>query len=238
MYVLFIALFFVHFFITEGQPKKVENLPHWDTKNYHFGFLLGFNISDFGIDYDYEDAPLVVGVRNKASAGFHLGTIGVLHLPNYFALHLIPQFIFTERIIEYDIVDTSKAPYQVRTWVKHVESTYLTISLDLTYRSERLNNFAAYMLVGGNWSIDLASQRKVDNNINPPEEQVIPLKRSNWFLEAGVGLDFFLQYFKFAIEYKFAFSIFNVLNRDNTMFSAPLRSLRPKMHLISFRFEG
>ncbi len=220
------------------QEEKIKNLPDFYHRRYHFGFLLGFNVADFGIDYDLRKTEKVLAVRNKPSGGFHLGTIAALRLYKYWLIYFIPEFILTERIVQYEISDSIQNKEIIRLWQKNVESSYLSFSLDVHYRSERLNNFSMYWLGGFSYAIDLASQRKVDNSVNPPEKQVIPIKRHNIFFHAGAGIEFYLQYFKFGLEYKFSFSLLNVLNKDETIFSAPLDALRPKLHLISFTFEG
>lgn len=231
-------IFLLHFNVVISQPRKIMNLASFDNKPYHFGFLLGFNVADFGIDYSYENAPEVIAVRNVLSGGFHLGTIGALKFRPVFRMYLIPQFVLTERKILYEISDTVNGKPLVKVWEKSVESSYITIALNFKYRSDRLNNFAAFMVFGGNYSIDLASQRKVDNSINPPEEQIVLVKRNNFYGEVGLGVEFFFQYFKFGIEYKFAFSPFNIFVKDNTIFAAPIDKLRPKLHFFSLLFEG
>jgi hypothetical protein len=118
-----------------------------------------------------------------------------------------------------------------------VESTYLDFPLNLKYRSARLNNFAAYVIGGGRYSIDLSSQRDIDNNL-PPDLQVVRLDRDNVWYEVGFGLDFFLEYFKFSTELKLSMGLHNVLIQDYSIWSTPIGGIRPRMITISFHFEG
>ena len=72
----------------------------------------------------------------------------------------------------------------------------LTLPLLLKYRSKRLNNFAAYIVGGGKYVVDLASEENVDNATQ--DEPIV--KTSSQFIaaEIGIGTDFFLPYFKFS----------------------------------------
>ena len=56
--------------------------------------------------------------------------------------------------------------------------------------------------------------------------------------EVGGGMDMFLTYFKFGIELKAAFGIPNLLVDDGTRFSTPIQSLRSKVWVLTFTFEG
>ena len=117
---------------------------------------------------------------------------------------------------------------------------YLLAQLDfpilLKYRSARLNNFAAYLIAGAKYSIDLASNEDVRNEDIP--ESIVKLKRSTTSAEVGVGTDFFLPYFKFAIELKMSYGLQDVLIKDDTELSNPIEKIVPKMFFITFLFEG
>ena len=83
---------------------------------------------------------------------------------------------------------------------------------------------------------DLASNEDVLNeSIN---ESIIKLKQNTTSAEVGVGTDFFLPYFKFAIELKMSYGLQNVMIRDNTELSNPVEQIVPKMFFITFLFEG
>jgi hypothetical protein len=56
--------------------------------------------------------------------------------------------------------------------------------------------------------------------------------------EVGVGSEFFLEYFKFAVEAKFVFGINNVLVSDGSEFSSSIARMTPKMFNVTLLFEG
>ncbi len=70
------------------------------------------------------------------------------------------------------------------------------------------------------------------------QKELIKLEKTDYAVEAGAGMDFFLPYFKFAIELKASFGIPNLLIDDGTRFSTPIESLRTKAFYVTFLFEG
>jgi hypothetical protein len=57
-------------------------------------------------------------------------------------------------------------------------------------------------------------------------------------VEAGVGFDFFLEYFKFSPELRFSYGINNIIVQDETKFANPVNQLNSRIIALSFNFEG
>ncbi len=214
---------------------KVENLPNFDLHRFHFGFLLSYNTSDFFMTLKptapFRDSVLVI--NHVKQPGFNLGIVASLNMTPNFSLRFLPTLAFEDRILEYSF---KKADGKTANFKKPIESTYLEFPLLLKFRSDRINNFAVYVIGGGKFGIDMASQKDVNNNID--EDVVVKLSKYDYSAEVGGGIDMFLPYFKFGIELKTAIGIPNVLVDDATRFSNPLQSLRTKTYVLSFTFEG
>ena len=214
---------------------KTENLPNFDLRTFHFGFLLGYNTSDFYLKLK-PTAPLtdsVLVVDHVRQPGFNLGIVSSFNMSPNFSLRFLPTLSFQDRVLRYQFRHSNGLIY---TFAKPVESTYLEFPLLLKFRSDRINNFAVYLIAGGKFSIDMASQKDVNNEID--DEIVVKLKSNDYSAEVGGGFDMFLPYFKFGIELKTSIGIPNLLIDDNTRFSSPLESLRSKSWILTFTFEG
>jgi hypothetical protein len=124
------------------------------------------------------------------------------------------------------------------TYDKVVSSFYIDLPIIVKYRTDRINNFAAYVIGGGQLSRDMASQEKVKNELASFEDQVVKIERLDYLINAGGGFDFFLPYFKFGIELKMVYGLNNLLIQDNTRFSSPIESLKSRNFVLSFTFEG
>ena len=60
-----------------AQAKGRENLPNFDNRFYHFGFLLSANTSSFFIDYkpDFSFNDSLLGIENVPQSGFNLALL-------------------------------------------------------------------------------------------------------------------------------------------------------------------
>jgi hypothetical protein len=214
---------------------KTQNLPNFDLHRFHFGFLLSYNTSDFFMRLKptapFTDSVLVID--HVKQPGFNLGIVASLNMTPNFSLRFLPTLAFEERILKYSFrrTDGTIADFQ-----KPIESTYLEFPLLLKFRSDRINNFAVYLIGGGKFGIDMASKKDVDNALD--EDIVVKLNRYDYSAEVGGGIDMFLPYFKFGIELKTGIGIPNMLVDDGTRFSTPLESLRTKTYVLTFTFEG
>lgn len=229
-------LFGLAFVNTNAQQKTLLNLGDFDEKKIHFGFSLGVNTSSFIMKSDLSRSDSLIRLEVLPQSGFNLGIVTDLHLGPLFDLRFIPTLSFGERRLEYTFLENTGKPSTVLS--KAVESTYLDFPLNLKYRSIRYNNFAAYFVGGFMYSYDLISQKDVINAKSNIAETVIKLDNSNINYQIGVGFDFFLEYFKFSPELKMSYGVNNLIINDNTILSDPITSLRSKIFLLSFTFEG
>lgn len=228
------AIVLIALSVKAQDPNEKGNLEQYYNETLHFGFTMGLNRANFIIQpvAHFERFDSLKTVQSASKFGFNLGIVSDLRLHKYITLRFIPSLSFAERNLQYyfEGFDTI-----VRT--KTIESTFLNFPLDLKLRSKRVNNFSAYIIGGGAYSLDLASKRKVVNSLNP-KEQIVKLARDDFSYEMGAGTEFYFQYFKFAIEAKLSIGIKNILVNDNTIFSNSIDKLNSKMLLISITFEG
>jgi hypothetical protein len=221
------------------KPSRVpiKNLQNFDKQQFHFGFILGYNSADFFSDIKpntfQSDSLISLGVQRKP--GFNLGIVTSWDIAPGFKLRFLPTLSFQERGMNYSFYTEPDTNVY---WSKSVQSTFLDFPLLVKLRTQRINNFAAYVVGGGRFGLDMQSNNKVDNDNASPSEQVIKLTRPDYGIEVGGGFDFFLQYFKFGIELKMGVGLKNILIQENTIFTSPLESLRSKVWTVSLTFEG
>jgi len=234
---IFICLVFTSCMVGSASAQKSlpQNLPSYDHERLHFGFSLGFNRADFLV-YPSEEGikpDSVLTTEALPELGFNLGIISDFMLHNYVTLRFLPSLTFQDRILEYNIhpTNTSNADsfYVAK---KRIESTLLDFPLNLKLRSERLNNISAYLLAGGKFSMDLASQAKTKN------PDIVKLNGKEWSYDVGFGLDFYLEYFKLSTEMKFSLGRTNRIVPESTAWSSPIDKLFTKTWIFSINFEG
>lgn len=233
LFVLLVSLFGPQAF---AQKKiKTENLANFDLHPFHFGFLLSYNTADFFVKLKpqapFTDSLLVLD--HVRQPGFNLGIVSSFNMTPNVSVRFIPTLSFQDRVLNYRF---KKSDGSLIGFDKPVESTWLEFPVLLKLRSDRINNFAVYVVTGGKFSIDMASQKDVNNEID--DEVVVKLSKYDYSAEVGGGCDMFLPYFKFGMELKFAVGLPNLLIDDNTRFSNPLESLRSKCWVFTLTFEG
>ncbi len=216
----------------DAQRSLPRNLPKLDNQPAHFGYSLGLNVMDFTLkpSAEFYTFDTVYAVENRPYVGFNINMIANMRLMRYLDFRFMPGLNFGQRELEYKLLDNG-------TFTKHImriESTFLDFPFLLKYRSERYNNFRPYLIGGGSFRYDLAAQKKIDSKDKPK----IKLNPADAYYEVGLGVDFFLEYFMFAVEVKGSFGVFNAVNYDNTEYTRYFEHLNSKMLIISFHFEG
>lgn len=217
------------FFVYSQNYKAPQNLPNYDRKAIHFGFLIGLNNLDFKIKQNPDQNESLFVLKSQNQRGFNMGVVTNLRLNNNFDIRIIPTLSLAERQISY-LIEENSIPENIN---RKIESTFIEFPVAIKYKSERYNNGRAYVLTGLKYSLDLASLR----NINDEGLELVKLKQNDISYEIGLGIDFYLSYFKFATEIKGTFGLLNLLKDDDSIYSNSIESLNSRGFTITFTFE-
>lgn len=238
----------------------VLNQPNYDVESLlHFGFVLGVNQSLLSIrpikdlrthifDSTYipdilplPDSAKVLSINSTPIPGFVISIVGNMRMGKHFELQFVPSLSFGDRTIVYEIETYrlrtgGKDSIQRMTINKKIPSTYINFPLEIKYKSVRYNNFRPYMLAGAQFSLDLASQAKKREQKNR-NEKIVKFNQNDLYLEAGVGFDFYNEWFKFGLELKMMYGIANMLKRENNIYTESIDKVSSKIFQVSFTFE-
>lgn len=233
-----------------AQKKKVLNLQHYDEEPYHFGFILGLNQMLFSvkpvdnlsfIKWEpiqspdiFADSLFVYSITSTPTPGFTIGILGNLRLGKYVDMRFIPALSFGERLLNYDIMAYENGESQLIYTEKSITSTYVNFPLEFRYKSKRLNNMLAYVLGGADYSIDLASQKKAEENSNDITVKII---KNDISLLLGAGVDFYTNYFKFGVQARMSYGMNNLIQKEGNLYTDSIETLRSKIFMLSFTFE-
>jgi hypothetical protein len=216
-----------------GQMPKLKNESWRDEKMLHFGFSLGINAMDLNItpaqEYYAKDS-LFPDVANL-KPGINIQAITDLRLSKHFNLRFLPGVSFGQRTVTYY---KNNEEYKDK---QKLESSFLEFPLLLKMRGERLNNVRPYVITGLNFRYDLAAKK----GFNDENNSYISLKKSNFYYEAGPGIDFYLPYFKLSVELKMSNGIGNNVVRESSPvhpeFRNAIEKARSQIWILSFHFE-
>lgn len=237
-----------------SQSRKVPNKPEYDLAPYHFGFLLGINKMLFTIktypgyqdkvyyNNDLEnsipdqncDSAFLFNMEDSPTFGFVIGIVGNLRLGNYFDLRFTPSLTFGERDLDYTLKLYNNSQPQLLNVTKGIQSTFVEFPLWIKYKGKRIQNMRPYILAGGKYSVDLASNAKKKSE---NAAAYVFINRRDVYALGGVGFDFYTAYFKFGTELTMSYGLFDILKRDNTIYTGAVDRMSSKMFQISFTFE-
>ena len=74
-----------------------------------------------------------------------------------------------------------------------------------------------------------------NNDVFDNDDQRVAFRR---YIEAGGGFDFFLPFFKFAVEFKTSIGLPDLLIHEETKYALPIEKLRSRAFVVSITFEG
>jgi hypothetical protein len=229
-----IALFFLLFtnqsFSQYGFFSKNPLLNHenWDKQRVHYGYFLGFNMMDFKIDYI---DPQQKEIEVLDGFGFNLGIVGNLRIFDNLDLRFEPGFYYTQRNLMFPGFDQNFKSF------RETNASYLHFPLLLKFSSQRIGNFRPYLVAGGSFTYNLASNHKVLEDLSNNIFRVQPFFSS---LELGFGVDFYLPYFKFSPSIRGLFSGTDELIRDKdpqSPYTSNILGMSTRAILINFTFH-
>lgn len=214
--------------------KSVElNLADHDVKPYYFGIMLGYNTSHYNISHhpDFLDPSInskIADVESGNTGRIHLGIMANYQFSKRFDLRFYPlNLVFSEKKLDYLMKDNSIEK-------QRAESIVMSFPLQVRLKSDRINNFRVYTLVGAKYDFDLASNAGARNSDN-----MLKIKKNDCGIEGGIGFQFFMPYFILSPEIKISYGLSNIHARDTELiFSNVVNNMNNRMLMFTLHFEG
>ena len=229
-----------------AQDRKVQNKPYIDLRPMHFGIHVGMNMQDIELQnvgpqlITLEDGTTmeqtIVMDADRWNAGFSVGVLADLRLSNHLNLRVTPTMHFGAKHLTFHNLtdlDPEGFPHEE---TQDMKNTYISFPVDLKFSAERWNNYRPYLIAGVNQMINLTGK----------DQDFIRLKRTDTFLEIGIGCDLYLPFFKLIPELKFCYSLTNALDRNHAnelmdtnkrMYANSVTSGHTKMIVLTLYFE-
>lgn len=230
-----------------SQKRTIQHKPYIDLRPMHFGILVGMNLQDVEFEnigpqtITLEDGitqqQTVVCDADRWNTGFSVGVLTNLRLNEYLNLRFSPTMHFGAKHLTFhnltNMGQQEGLPHEER---QDMKNTYVAFPLDLKFCAERWNNYRPYMTAGINPMINLTGK----------SQDFVQLKRSDLFLEVGLGCDFYLPFFKLIPELKFCYSLSDAIDHKHAeelkdankrIYTNAVTSGHSKMIVLTFYFE-
>lgn len=213
-----------------AQRERVENLPTFDKRKIHYGFYLGVNQNDFKLNLrnsTIQNANITV----EPSSGFNVGLIADLRLHKNLNLRLEPGLITNSKNIYFNHIATQ------RDSVREVSSTFLHVPLVLKFSTDRYKNIRPYLLAGVSYDYNFSSNEKNQDDNSAGQFR---MQTHNFMYEVGIGIDIYLNFFKFSPSIRGVFAMNNEIKYDddpNSQWTAPVNFMGTRGIFLNFAFE-
>ena len=215
-----------------AQERKVQNKPYIDYRRLHYGFFVGTHLQDMEFvnnGFVTDNGEMWYADIAEYNPGFSVGVLADWRLSEHFALRAIPTMHFGQNSIVFREQNSGEVSRQ------QVKTTYISLPLHVKYSAERFNNYRPYLTAGISPMYNLTVKK---------QKQLL-LKKFDFMVEVGMGCDFYLPFFKLIPEIKFAFSLFDVLEKDRKdlldanylKFTQSVDGATSKMIILSLYFE-
>lgn len=233
-------------FDATAQRNVVQNRPYTDLRQFHFGIVVGTHMQDIELTntgpqiISNEDGTtaeqIVTCDQDRWDAGFTVGVLGELRLNSNLAFRVEPAMYFGTRHLTFINLSTQQTDGSLPTERQEMKSVYISTAADLIFAAKRLNNVRPYVMAGLNPMLNLSGK----------DSDILRLKRYDLFIEAGIGCDFYLPYFKLRPELKFCYGLTNSLDTSHAnhlkdknllVYTRSVKEARSKMIVLSFYFE-
>ncbi|MGY0408624.1 MAG: type IX secretion/gliding motility protein PorT/SprT [Polaribacter sp.] len=226
LFYFFLGTTFVFF----AQREPVEYLPTFDKKLLHYGFYLGVNKNDFKLNLRESTIPNA-NITVEPTIGFNVGLIADLRLHKNLNLRFEPGLVSNSKAIYFNHLTTK------RDSVREIGSTYLHIPLILKFSTDRYRNIRPYLLAGVSYNYNFSSN---ESNQDDNSAGQFRMKTHNFMYEVGIGVDFYLYFFKFSPSIRGVFAINNEIKYDddpNSKWTAPVNYMGTRGIFLNFAFE-
>jgi hypothetical protein len=210
--------------------RRAMNMADHDDKRYYFGLTFAANFSQYRITYEnsFAETDTFYRIIPSWNPGFNLGLMANLKLSNFIDLRFIPSLVFAEKKITFQMSTPDS------TSTRSIESIYMHLPLQLKFKSQRIQNFRFYGMLGGKFDYDMSANARSRRS-----DEWLKVSPMDLGYEMGVGFEFYNPNFIFSPEIKLSQGLMNQHFKDpNIQLSNAVNSLRTRMIVISIHLEG
>ncbi len=216
-----------------AQQRRVQNRPYIDERRFHYGFFAGVHDQSLRLQnngyIDPETGAQWVAEADRTNFGFSVGVLGEWKLSNTFAVRALPSLHFgSKHVALRNLATLDEESVELK-------SCYVGVPVDLKIAAPRFNNYRPYVIAGVSPMYDLTTGKNGKLRMKP----------FTLMVEAGLGCDLYMPFFKFIPELKFCFGLNNIFQKKRTdltdrtkmVYTQSIDRAAVGMVVLSFYFE-
>lgn len=194
MRILIKLFFLISSTLIYAQEGSLEYLQNFDKQSFHWGYYIGYNQLQFETSMLDSDDPYTYG--GDQSNGFNIGLVASFQLQENISFRLEPGLLISGKK---DVTEGDQGTKQtLASW----NSTYLHLPFLIKLSTNRWGNIRPYIIGGVSYDFNFKNPESIENM---PEN--LSLNRNQFMSEFGLGIDFYLHYFKFSPSIRGVYSL-------------------------------
>lgn len=205
-------------------------MPKYDRRRFHFGINIGTQITGAAVrtipDLRSLLPDTIYSVTPVWNPGFTMGIETNMRLTENLDLRFTPQLSLSSRTLLFERPAGRVDKFDI-------EATFIEFPIYIKFKTNRINNFRAYVLGGAKYVYDISNKIQAENAADYP----VKFGAHDAQAEAGFGMDFYLPYFKFSAQVKGSFGMVNLHYPENNIYNRSIEGLYARGVFITFLFE-
>ncbi|HMT76611.1 MAG: PorT family protein [Bacteroidetes bacterium] len=215
----------------QSNDYQSSNYRDFAAKPFFFGLSLGYNQTNFKVfkSGHFLVSDSITGVNSAIGQGFIVSVISNLKIGESIDFRLLPTFSFTERKLQFDLINSPKSVLERKT-----ESVFVELPFQVRYKTNPYKDIRAFILGGVKYSFDVSNKNRTIEAQN-----ILKIAPTDFAIEIGGGFQFFFPFFILSPELKYSHGLNNILifnGRKET--SKVLDKVFSRTWTLSFHFEG
>jgi hypothetical protein len=214
------------------KQKKVvgSNMPKYDRRRFHFGINIGTQLTGVAVrtipDLRALQPDTVYSITPVWNPGFTMGIETNMRITDNLDLRFTPQLTLTSRTLLFERPAGRIDKFEV-------EATMVEFPLHIKFKTNRINNFRAYVLGGAKYVYDISNKIQAENASDYP----VKFRAHDVQAEMGFGMDFYLPYFKLSTQVKGSWGFVNLNYPENNVYNRGIEGLYARGIFLTVLFE-
>ena len=210
--------------------QKNTNMHPSDLDKFNLGFLMGINYNTYIMDEeinvrDEMEGTIARNVELIPRYGLSLGIITNFRITNNLSLRIIPAVSLEQRNIDFHIEGEPVSNRQI-------EATYFNVPVTLQFKSNYYNRMRVYLVGGGQFGVNFASNKKVRDDPN-----LLKIQKQDISLVVGAGITLYGETIKLSPEIRYSVGLSNIYVPEFTNHANAINSLMSQVISLNFNFE-
>ncbi|HHG83504.1 MAG TPA: PorT family protein [Bacteroidetes bacterium] len=212
-----------------------QRMHHFDVRDFNLGFTMGLNLAGYDMTAQIKQVDPATGRRLESiklvrRPGIYLGLITNFKISDNFDVRFLPSVSLEERGFEFYFDPATNNGESLV--LKKIEASNLNLPLVIKFKSNYYNRTRIFVQFGIQPSINLASNKKVRNDLDLLKTQSFDLA-----YVASFGIDLYGERLKLSPEIRFTRGLRQLYVDDRTRFPKAISDLFSQLLVFNINFE-